>query len=61
MSATREPPATATSSRLDEILRLDAATRTVPEHEDASGVVDVGDVGVRRAERGSEHESRHAP
>ncbi len=47
--------------RPDEILRPDAATRAVPEHDDASAVVGLGDVGVRRTEGSAEHENRHAP
>ena len=47
--------------RRDEILRPDAATRAVPEHDDASAVVGLRDVGVRWAEGSAEHENRHAP
>ena len=47
--------------RPDEILGADAATRAVPEHDDASWVANLGDVGMRRTEGRAEHENRHAP
>ena len=47
--------------RPDEILRPDAATCAVPEHDDASWVANLGDVRLRRTEGGAEHENRHTP
>lgn len=47
-------------SRPDEVLRPDAATRTVPEHDDASAVIGIGDMPVRRPVGSVEDENRHA-
>jgi hypothetical protein len=48
-------------SRREEILRRNASSRSVAEHEYALRTLDIMDVRVRRAVRGIDYERRHVP